>query len=242
MAKYGTNERVLFQVDGRRLRGKVTQILPQARRVVTDTGQRVVVPVRRLKRSPDMSLILETRLDRSLRSERTYAEMMHRWLRAYGIEALVERVHTLDSLRRFLRREGRNVATRFIHIIGHGTDDPGKRSVSLYLTFERVDLVENVEIFAGLEGKVLIFSCCQIGADRAAMEEIKRVSGAAAVIAYRVTVSDWYTNLVEALIYDRLVNTRLSPQAAVGKIAGALDGLGVRVDDVVTRKPVVVCV
>jgi len=37
MTKYGANERVIFQVSGQRLRGKVTQVLPQARRVVTDT-------------------------------------------------------------------------------------------------------------------------------------------------------------------------------------------------------------
>jgi hypothetical protein len=241
MTKYSVNDRVIFTRDGTRQRGRVTKVLPHARRVVTDSGRRLEVSVRRLQRSPDRALILETRLDRSLKSPREYAHMMERWLSAYGIDAVHEKVHTVEDMRHFLRREGQNVATRFVHIIGHGTDDPGARTAKLSLTFEDLDLAEQADVFAGLEGKILIFSCCEIGADHRALETVRNVSGAAAVIAYRVTVDDWYTNLAEALLYQLFIKTGLSPHSVVEKVCGLLDEMGARVSDLITRKPVLVC-
>ena len=64
-------------------------------------------------------------MDQNLRSRRAYGPMMQDWLRAYGVEALYERVHTKEAMRRFFRKEGKNLGTRFIHVIGHGIDDPG---------------------------------------------------------------------------------------------------------------------
>ncbi|MCX7013677.1 MAG: hypothetical protein NTW86_14170 [Candidatus Sumerlaeota bacterium] len=119
--------------------------------------------------------------------------MMQQRLSAYGAEVLHERVHTVEDVRRFLRKEGRDAATRFIHIMGHGSDDSGVGKATLYLTFERLKLGEQPAIFEGLEGKVIIFSCCEVGADRKVLEKIKKASGAAGVIAYRTVVSDWYT-------------------------------------------------
>jgi len=241
MGKFEVNERVIFVRDGVRCRGRVTKVLPQARRIVTDSGNRLEVSVRRLHRSPDRVLILETRLERSLRSSREYAPMLERWLSAYGIEALHEKVHTVEDIRRFLRREGKNVATRFVHIIGHGTDEPGSGSAWLHLTFEKLDLVKQANVFAGLDGKIIIFSCCEIGADRRAMETVRSESGAAAVIAYRVTVDDWYTNLAEALLYQYFVCTSLSPQHVVKRVSEILDEMGARVSGQITRKAVLVC-
>ena len=111
MATFDVNDRVIFTFNGVRHRGKVTRVEPKKRRVVTDSGQRLVVPVRRLKHSPDRALILETRLDRNLRS-RTYGPMMQQWLSALNVEALYERVHTVRDIRQFLQRDGRNAATR----------------------------------------------------------------------------------------------------------------------------------
>ena len=241
MSKFDVKERVIFTREGAWHRGRVTGVLPQARRVVTDSGRHLEVPVRRLRPSPDRALILETRLDRSLRSSREYAPMMQRWLDAYGIEALHEKVHTVEDLRHFLHREGKNAVTRFVHIIGHGTDEPGSRTAKLHLTFEKLDLAKQADVFVGLVGKILIFSCCEVGADRRALETVQEASGAAAVIAYRVTVDDWYTNLAEALLYQFFVNTALSPGRVVEKVVRLLDEMGARVSGQITRKPVLVC-
>lgn len=240
--KFQIDQRVIFALNGERHRGRITGVEPKVRRVVTDSGKRFVVPVRKLKMSPDRALILETRLDRSLRSSRIYGPMMQQWLWAFGIEALYERVHTIEDIRRFLKQEGRNVATRYVHVMGHGTDQRGAGRATLHLTFEPLPLGDNAEIFEGLDGKVLLFSCCEIGANRRVLERIKRASGASAVIAYRVAVNDWYTNIAEALLYERLVNSSMTPQHAVRLVGEALQCLGTRVDTVVTRAPVLVCV
>jgi len=242
LAKFEHNERVIFTWDGAQHRGRVTAVLPQTRRVVTDQGRRLNVPVRRLRPSPDRVLILETRLDRSLRSTRLYGPMFQQWLAAYKVDALYERVHTIEALRGFLRQEGKHIATRYIHIMGHGMDKRGQGKASLRLTFEMMDLAENADIFQGLDGKIIIFSCCDIGADRCVLETVKEMSGASAVIGYRVQVEDWYTNLAEALLYERLINTSMHPRKAVELAGEILDRMGVRLEGIITRKPVLVCV
>lgn len=241
MSRFDVSERVLFTHNGVRYRGRVTKVQPKARRVVTDSGKRLLVPVRKLKPSPDRALILETRLDRNLRSGRVYGPMMQQWLSAYGVDTLYEHVHTIEDMRRFLCQEGKNVATRFIHIMGHGTDAGGS-SATLHLTFEDLDLVERADVFEKLEGKVLIFSCCELGANLPVLQLVKDVSGAAGVIAYRKEVQDWYTNLAEVLLYQCLINSAASPQNAVKLVVEALELTGTRILGVITRRPVLVCV
>jgi len=240
MTKFEIDQRVVFSMNGTYYRGRVTAKAPRLRRVVTDSGKRFVVPVRKLKSSPDRALLLETRLDRSLRSARAHGPMMQQWLHTFGVEAHYERMHTIEDLRYFLKQEGRRPATRYIHIMGHGCSNLGSGNAILQLTFGRVRLVDHLDVFGGLDGKILIFSCCEIGADRSALETIKTASGASAIIAYRTPVNDWYTNLVEVMLYERLVNTHMTARCAVEVVAKAIRSLGVRVDS--ARGPVLVCI
>ena len=106
-------------------------------------------------------------------------------------------------------------------------------------TFERLDLLKYSELFAGLDGKVLLFSCCEIGENVRAIEHIKEVSNASAVIAYRTAVRDHFTNLVEVLLYERIF-AGVKPAAAVEQVARSLHELGVRNER--ERKSVLVCV
>ena len=245
MPRYDVGERVLFTHTGKRQRGRVTAVEKQNRRLVSDSGKRLVVPSRGMRPSPDRVLILETRLDRNLKkSKRIYGPMMQQWLQAMHVDALYERVHTMDDVKKFLQAEGKNVATRIVHFMGHGKKDHGRGMASLHLTFEWIDLgdPDHLEIFRGLNGKVLIFSCCQVGADAEAMLAVKKISGAAAVIAYRKEVDDWYTNVAEGMLYERLINApALSPKKVVRLVTRAIDLLGIRLPDEVTRKPVLVC-
>ena len=48
---------ILSRNDGGKERGKVTRILPRLRKIVTDSGRRVEVSVRRLKLSPDKATL-----------------------------------------------------------------------------------------------------------------------------------------------------------------------------------------
>lgn len=238
MARFDEGTRVIYKKDGKERRGTVTGKLSGKRRIVTDSGKRDVVLLNKLKYSPDRVLLLETRLGRSLKSKRTYGPMMQRWLDAYGVDVLYERVHTVVAMRGFLRSEGKNIATRFIHVMGHGTDEKGRGTATFHLTFDKLDLVKQADVFKGLRGKIIIFSCCEIGKDRKVLETIKKASGAKAIIAYRNDVSDTDTNLCEVLLYDRLIETRMSPKKVVESVMRALDGLGIRGK----KKPKLVCV
>jgi hypothetical protein len=167
--------------------------------------------------------------------------MMKQWLSAYDVEALYEKVHTVEAMHRFLDQEGHNIATRFIHIMAHGLDGEGAGTATLHLTFDELDLYNQADVFAGLEGKVIILSCCEVGSDSRVMRRLKKVSGAMAVIGYRLPVDDWYTNLVEVLLYDRLINSNMPPDKAVKLAIDALDKMGTQLEGSVAKKPVLVC-
>lgn len=243
MARFETGQRVVFRQGGTKYRGRVTRVGSRKRGVVTDDGRRLTVAARALKPSLDRALILETRLERNLlRNGRVYGPMMQQWLSALDVETLYERVHTVDDVRGFLAKEGKNVSTRFVHFMGHGADDCGAGKARLCLTFADLDLDKQRDVFAGLTGKIIVFSCCDVGADATAMRAVKEASGAAAVIAYRKGVRDWYTNLAEGMLYERLVHdTSLKPARAVALVNDALQALGVRLPDEIARKPVLVC-
>ncbi len=231
--------------DGTRHRGRVTDVLARKRRVVADTGTRPLLPVTSLHHARDHVLILEGRLDRPLRSKRMFGPMMQNWLSAYRVTAHYERIHTGEDLRGFLQREGRDPNYRVIHIMCHGRNLQGRTGSVLELTHETIDLQEHLAAFSGLNGKILILSACQLGTNRALMKELKRVSGASAVVAYRKDVFDWYTNLAEVLLYDQLLaveNASTSPRTAVQRTHKALRCVGTCPTDEPWRGPVIVCV
>ena len=240
MKSYPKGMRVTFDCRGEKLTGRVTRVLDKKRRVVADTGERAEVSVRVLRPALDKVLILESRLERSVRTiKRTYALMLKQLLEAYpGVEVFHERVHSEQDLAHFLKIEGRKRSTRFIHYIGHG-ECQSKNSTLLKLTTEAMNLDERAEIFSGLKGSVIIFSSCEVGANLSTLTHIREVSGAAAVIGYRTEIDDTYTNLAEALLYDRLF-AGVNPHVAVGIVGNGLLRMGIR--PVGTRRPVLVCV
>ncbi len=58
MPNYEKDDRVIFQWEGQKMRGKITKVEPWWCRVVTDSGKRLPVATRCLMRSPDRVLIL----------------------------------------------------------------------------------------------------------------------------------------------------------------------------------------
>jgi hypothetical protein len=159
----------------------------------------------------------------------------------YGSELLHEKVHTKEDLKAFLRKEGRHEEFRYIHLMAHGANTKGSGRVKLYLTHESFDLVENREIFAGLKGKVIIFSSCELGNDIPAMQAIRDASEAAAVITYRCVVDDYYTNIAELLFYHQLIENDRSPKKAVELVREMLSVGNIKISDQVTRAPVIRC-
>ncbi len=242
--KFKKGEKVSFSYKGKIYRGVVTCARGKKRYIETDTGEKLEIVVNLLKRARDSVLILESRLDRSLKSTRTYGEMMVQALQAYNIEAVYEKIHTKQGLKRFIQEEcRRRVTLRIIHIISHGLSSPGENNTKLELTFENIDLAGDSDIFEGLEGKIIIFSSCEVGRDIELLKKLVKESKARAVFAYNVEVEDWYTNIAEFLIYDRLFNTTWSPRKIAEKVALTLKTAGISPESAESaKKPVLVCV
>jgi len=231
--KYQKGERVQFYRDGKWIKGKVTAVIGPSRRILTDHGQTGKVAVSRLAKAKDSVLLLETRLEYSLnKPDRQYADMFDRALRANLVDIRHERVHTRTDLRHFLQEQTKSKDIRFIHIIGHGKEADDKGAARLCLTFEDVDLRKNANLFRGLAGRIIIFSSCEIGRDRRALLGILEKSGAQCIYAYNQEVDDWYSIIVELLLYDRLINQPDWPPERVGReVQRALNQLGVRPEE-----------
>ncbi|GMV80776.1 MAG: hypothetical protein AMXMBFR7_19600 [Planctomycetota bacterium] len=217
-------ERVILRRRRKRVGARVTQVDRWMRRVVTDLGERRLVHARTLG-YPDneIFLMLEARLDRSLRSSRGQGPFIQELLAGYDARLLYERVHTREDLRRFLRHEGRLPNVRMIHFCGHG-----HREGTFSLTFEDIRLEENFDLFEGLAGKVVLFSSCEIGSLSETLQRLVDATGLAAVIAYRTEVQDTYANLADAMIYDRLLTSGATPRQIVKHVNAALKSLGAR--------------
>ncbi len=229
MANQGSFERgdrVIVRWDGAKLGGRISRVLSTWRyRVVTDQNWRLEVPRRQLTRGRDDVLILETRLDTALRSPRHSGTFLREFLLSYGVSALYERVHTKRDLEHFLGRARRTPNIPYVHFVAHGTK---KGRTKLRLTFEDLDLRREAGIFKGLDGKLLIFSSCDIGADRGAMERILEFSRARAVIGYTEEIDDAYSYLAESLMYGLIFDSHLSPMEIVKRVRAALRQIKLR--------------
>jgi hypothetical protein len=246
MADYDVGDRIIFKrsEDEKKMRGRVTRApgRDQQYSVVTDSNRRVKVHHSHVKGvSPDRVLFLEGRLDRNLRSQRSYGPTFQRLLAAHGVEVLYEKIHTGRDLEKFLAREGRDPEFRVIHLSCHGKEKDGRGTAVLELTHESVDMVQSKKFFQGLKGKILIFSSCEIGNDIKAMQIIKEESQAAAVIAYTREVNDYYTNLAEHLLYYQLFENRLNPHRAVDVVREMLTLGRAKITKHIIRGPVITC-
>ncbi|MBI5376519.1 MAG: hypothetical protein HZA77_13880 [Candidatus Schekmanbacteria bacterium] len=243
--KFYKGEKVSFVHEGTPYRGVVAGVSGKKRSIATDTGKKLAIFVELLKKAKDSVLILESRLDRSLRSERIYGEMMAQALHAYNIDVIYERVHTRYGFTRFLKEEiNRNKSLRIIHIMSHGRINLKKKTTKLHFTFESLDLDRDAHVFKDLlEGKILIFSSCEVGNNTELLKKILKISKAQAIFAYRVEVEDWYTNIVEFLLYDRIFNTIWSPGKIAERVTSALKTAGIQPEAASSiKRPVLVCV
>ena len=223
--------RVTFRDDEKQKRtGRVTAVKPQKRRVKTDDGRLLVVPVRRLKPAKDEVLLLETRLDHNLRSRRGDGRFFEEFFATHGIPCLYERVHSKDELRYFLswaRRTSSNV--RWVHYLGHGNLREGRGKCELNLTAGQLLLPEDADVFAGLSGKTLILSCCCVGGCPGAVEQLRQVSGAEAVFAYNGEVYDEQTRMGDTALYELMLNEPwLKPTTVAKRVNDILWLLGMR--------------
>ncbi|MCW8131648.1 MAG: hypothetical protein KIS92_14980 [Planctomycetota bacterium] len=230
-------ERVVLRQKRRWVGARVTQVDRWRRRVITDMGERKIVSARALWYPTESFLMLETRLDRKLSSMRNQGNFIREHLAAYGARLLYERVHSKEDLRRFLQTEGRRSSVRMIHFTGHGHGKAG----TISLTFEEVKLAENLDLFKGLKGKVILFSSCEIGNLREVMRTLVRKAQLAGVIAYRTEVNDTYANLADAMIYDRLLLSSDPPRKIVQRVNKALRALDKSDYQSKWRGPVLTC-
>lgn len=230
--KYCAGTRVRWRNGGELLTGHVVgrcKDNPLRVRVKTDGSRGISsVPVRRLSEARNQVLLLESRLDRSLRSQRAARDVFVSYLsQAHDLRPLYERVHHRDDVSVFTQMHGKQV--RIVHVVCHGESDG--RDTLLHLTRDKVFLRKNGKLVdrdtikkwaVNLAGKILLLSCCEVGRDREAIAHLVCAANLAAAITYRKVVTDRYSYIGEPLLYELLLGSRKQTYQGIRKSVVAI--------------------
>jgi len=86
---------------------------------------------------------------------------------------------------------------------------------------DRADYARVRDCFEKLDGKIIVFSTCDVGRPGGLAQYVSEISGAKAVIAYSENVYDYQTNAAEALLYWQfmcLQSKRMTPARIVRQL------------------------
>lgn len=156
-------------------------------------------------------------------------------------------VHSKSDLLKFLD-VARTEKFSAVHIVGHGKISKTKCSLGLTMN-EKIDLTkeENQKLFKNLGGRIIFFSCCQIGADVNVMQKILKMSDARAIFSYSGDVEDHQAFLIESLFYHLTIgnftipeNRKWSMHSVYEKLKFALDYLYIDDREEPLRNPLLV--
>lgn len=245
MAKFDIGQLVSTRVATKTHVGRVVRRDGRTYTVFTFGRKQLKVDGRKLRRSKETVVLLESNLSdgrAAMRSDRQRRAglMFEEFFRSCGeISVLREKVHSVVDLAYFMKK-ARTPEVHFVHYGGHGwsgTRSGGRLASGLALTTEFLSLptsdqevierrlkrtgmkaaerrrlqadlasYENLSrCFAKLDGKVLVFSTCEVGRPGGFAQYVSKISGARAVIAYNSTVWDGQTNAAEVLLFWQLM-------------------------------------
>ena len=183
-----------------------------------DAGGEVVLPKNRLRSAPSGVLILESRLDHSLRSTRGCGDLYATYLQqAHNIRPLYDRISTSSDLNAVTAAHASTC--RIVLIACHGKAD--KAGTRLELSRDEVHLRRQGRIVAdqpwlqSLAGKIVILSCCEVGSDTEALSEISRRNRLEMLVAYADAVYDRFAILGDLMVLDRVIADGRNPQQLV---------------------------
>lgn len=159
--------------------------------------------------------VFDTRLDRSLASQRQAGRFWSEYAGCAGWSCGGERVHSLADLRYFL---GRTIPGDVLVFSGHGHDRRGFRLSNGDLLDGRQDL----ELAPANHDKVILFSSCLLGRREKLARRLLEALKARALIGYSTDVFDEIAFVAEPLLLQLLAAGR-SPRVATETVAAALD-------------------
>jgi hypothetical protein len=219
-----TGARVRWMDGDRQLTG--TACGPARNKVMVsvrvDAGGMVVVAKNRLRPARDEILILESRLQTSLRTGgRQCGDLFAAFLQgAHQIRPLYDRVNTSADLNAAIGAHANNV--RIVVVSAHGIAD--KRGTRLELSRDDVHLRRDGRIVAdqpwlqALAGKIVILSACELAADGDALSEIAKRNRIELLVAYADTVYDSYAHAAEILLLQKFIEERHCPQLLISRV------------------------
>ncbi|WP_373047318.1 hypothetical protein [Vulgatibacter sp.] len=159
--------------------------------------------------------VFDTRLDRSLASQRQAGRFWQEYCDCAGWSQGSERVHSLEDLRYFL---GRAIPGDVLIFSGHGHESRGFRLSN----GELLDGRKKLEINPANHDKVVLFSSCQVGRTEKMAQRLRESLQARAIIAYSTDVLDDIAFVAEPLLLQLLAAGK-SPTVATEMVAAALD-------------------
>jgi len=228
VSEMSKGDRVKFKYQGDTYYGKVTGRINRGARIRSVDGQMFttlstdekyskVVATKQIRPAKFGVFVFDTCLDTSLYSDRQAADFWYRYCTSAGWAHGAERVHSIADLKYFLRRK---IKENVLLFSGHGSQRKGFRLTNGEILDKKVDL----SISRANSQKVIIFSACLMGANRALCEHLGNELKARAVIAYSKMIPDDLCFIAEPLLLQFL-STRIKPEEAVEKTNDALKEL-----------------
>ncbi len=194
-------------------------------------------------------LLLESPLDqnRDPTQRRGQGQAMSEVMKAWGCSDLFEYeggVINAEALIDHLKRVSKKVG--LVHLVGHGESRGRPRfllvpSASRYPQWLDLSRQGDRRILRPLKGRVLMFSCCDLGKETCAssMKRLLSEAGLKALIAYRKAITDDQATFVDSLFYYAWVQWRRlrleeppwkDPSALAERVKWALVSYGLHTD------------
>jgi hypothetical protein len=209
-------------------RGLITQKSGKTVRVVDDqgrqyttspTGRGVKIRFKSVKPVWAGVFLFDTQLTPGFRSQRRGEVFWREYCRHAEWTFGYERVHSLNDLSYFL--EKRTIKEHILIFNGHGSGRSGWQLSNGQCLNGESDLA----VSAANRGKVVIFSACNIGANRGLCVALREKLGASDVVAYRARINDDMAFIAEPMLIH-LLNAEYKP----GKVAHLVERVATALD------------
>jgi len=197
-------------------RGRTIRLVDsQGRRYTNARSRRANIALTAVRPVRFGIFVFDTRLDRSLTSQRQAGRFWEEYCECAGWSWGAERVHSLADLRYFL---GRTIPGDVLIFSGHGHEERGFRLSN----GEALDGRQSLEINPANHDKVVLFSSCQLGRSEKMAHRLREALHARALIGYSTDVLDDIAFVAEPLLLQLLASGK-SPKVATETVAAALD-------------------
>lgn len=181
----------------------------------------------------------EGALDEDTSSTRSEVRFLREWAESLDIKVHSKPIWSIDELAHACKRiKLDQVAPALVVVSAHGQSTSETKSgiersdATLFFapgdeTGHALKDANTIKAFSALKGRLVVFSCCEIGKYGDQMNAFVQATGIEA-IAFTRTIGDWEAMLAEVVLFSQILEQGTTPGVAVTNANKALSSLKIR--------------